>query len=154
MSPINTPIAWAVPPAALIGPQKSIDKNSLPSTLLRILTSPIPSKGATRTASVRTARPTLSPESIDLRLSLVIENISLVTDFAIIIAAVSRSLFSSKFRRSPSIFNASWLLSSGFGNRYGFSSSFSVLLAKSAALGISIESEKSRFFDFASFAIT
>ena len=93
ISPIRTPRAWAVPPAARIGPQKSIERNSEPSALLMILTSPIPSRGATRTASVSTAKPTLRPESIALLLSPVAACISFVTEIAIMIAAVSLSCF-------------------------------------------------------------
>ena len=153
ISPISTPSAWAVPPAARIGPQKSMERNSEPSALFMILTSPIPSRGATRTASVSTASPTLSPESMALRLSPVASCISFVTEIAIMIAAVSLSCFRRRSLNRLSIFNGGRLRFSGSMNRYGSSSNFSVLLAKSDALGISTDSEKSKPFFFATLAI-
>ena len=149
MSPIRTPRACAVPPAALIGPQNSIERNSVPSSLLRILTSPIPSSGATRTASVNTANPTRRPVSIERRTSAVNLCILFPTSTAICIDAVSRSTFVNNLRKSSSILIGS---SSGVGLRYS-SSNFSVLLAKSAARGISTELEKSKPLERASSAI-
>ena len=146
MSPISTPRACAVPPAALIGPQNSIDRNSVPSSLFRILTSPMPSKGATRTASVSTAKPTRRPVSIERLTSAVSLCILFPTSTAIWIEAVSRSTLPSNLRKSSSILMGS---SSGVGLRYS-SSNFSVLLAKSAARGISTVSAKSNPLERAS----
>ena len=100
MSPISTPRACAVPPAARIGPQNSIDRNSVPSSLFKIFTSPMPSKGATNTASVRTANPTRSPVSIDFLTSAVSACILLATSTATWIEASSLSTRVKSFRRS------------------------------------------------------
>ena len=64
MSAINTARACAVPPAARMGPQKSIETKRVPSKLFMTRTCPMPSSGATRTASVSTARPTRNPVSM------------------------------------------------------------------------------------------
>ncbi len=140
MSPISTQRACAVPPAARIGPQKSIDRNSDPSPLFRMRTAPIPSSGATRTASVSTARPTLRPQSIASLRSPSLMCIFFATSTAIWIDALSLSVVPSSSRRSSSILRPL---------RYS-SSNFSVLLAKSAARGISTSLLKSNPFDFAS----
>ena len=108
MSPISTPSACAVPPAARIGPQNSIDRNSVPSSLFSIFTSPIPSKGATRTASVSTARPTRKPVSIDFLTSAVNACIFFATSTAIWIDAVSLSTLANNLRRSSCIARGSW----------------------------------------------
>ena len=127
-----------------MGPQKSMERNSEPSELLRILTAPIPSSGATRTASVSTASPTLRPQSIASLRSPSRSYIRFETLTAIWIDALSLSVFN----RSP-------LRSSSISRPFRYSSrSFSVLLAKSAALGISISVLKSRPFALALRAIS
>ena len=143
MSPIRTLSAWPVPPAALMGPAKSMDRNSDPSALFMMRTLPMPSSGATRIASVSTPRPTLSPESMASVMSLFLAYILRATSRAISIAAVSLSVVSRRLRKSSSILIPS---------RYS-SSSFSVLLARSVVRGISTSSEKSRPLALASSAM-
>ena len=64
--------------------------------IVDVTTSPIPSKGATSTASVRTARPTLRPVSIDCCKSPVNSCIIFADSLAIAMEADSRSRDSNK----------------------------------------------------------
>ena len=132
-----------MPPAALMGPAKSIERNSEPSALFMIRTPPMPSSGATSIASVRTARPTLKPESMAFVMSVVLAYILLATSRAIWMAAVSLSESLRRSRKSSSMLIPS---------RYS-SSSFSVLLARSLVRGISTKSSKSRPLALASSAM-
>ena len=117
--------------------------------MFNILTSPIPSSGATKTASVRTARPTLRPVSIDFRKSPVSSCIIFADSLAMVIEADSRSMVSKRSLNRSSI----WIgLLSSSGLRY-LSSKRTVLLARSFALGISTSVLKSIPLDLASFAI-
>ena len=82
-----------------------MERNSEPSALFMIRTPPMPSSGATRTASVSTARPTLIPESMAFSMSLVRACILFATSRAISMAAFSRSEVLSRLRRSSSMFS-------------------------------------------------
>ena len=82
-SAISTHIACPVPPALLIGPEKNKSTYSVPSLFFPILTSAIPSKGATNTPSVSIARPVRIAWSIESPVFLKLYFFSLTISFAI-----------------------------------------------------------------------
>ncbi|OPX57271.1 MAG: hypothetical protein A4E30_01690 [Methanomassiliicoccales archaeon PtaB.Bin215] len=75
-------MAWAVPPAARMGPLKNTDRYSVPSGLGLILTPAMPTMGATSMPSVSTDSPTRTARSMAISLPSLAATASLASSLA------------------------------------------------------------------------